>query len=126
MPALGAAAGAGAAAAAAVPVASPAPRSLRPGAPAALEARLGSELEELRRQWREHKAVLERSAVEERQRRVLQRSTLASYVRQSMADAAAHSLGRLGDLGTSAAAELTAIATRAGATPNTGNTKPNT
>lgn len=80
---------------------------------AALQARVASELNDLREQWREHRAKAEHAAVEEARQREAQKKSLAAYVRRSMLDAATHSLSRLLDVATATAGDLTAVALRA-------------
>eukprot|EP00900_Chrysochromulina_parva_P000851 jgi/Chrpa1/10767/Chrysochromulina_OHIO_Genome00021842-RA len=80
---------------------------------AALQARVASELNDLREQWREHRAKAEHAAVEEARQREAQKKRLAAYVRRSMLDAATHSLSRLLDVATATAGDLTAVALRA-------------
>ncbi len=80
---------------------------------AALQARVQLELDDLREQWREHRAKVEHAAVEDVRRREAQKKSLAAYVHRSMVDAATHSLSRLLEVAAAAAGDLTATALRA-------------
>ena len=79
----------------------------------ALQARVQHDLDELRAQWLEHKALAEANARDVARRRASQRANLAAQVHRSQLNAAAHTLARLVEGGHVAGGELAAIALQA-------------
>ena len=70
-----------------------------------LQARLRSEVDTLRSEWRARRARAEAKLEEEERKRSAERTGLAAYVQRSMLNSATHTLSRLVDVGVAAGGE---------------------